>query len=390
LACNGHDNTSRQSSTASFPTSLYRPPAMGCANSANSSSGEDKFQRRYQIGVKFGEGSYAQVRLAERREDKQMCVVKIIPIGKESLSSAEMVKREQAAWQAVGNHEHCVTLYETFHTKAQCYMVMEKCQSTVLDNLGIYLNMQDLKLADIFYQMLLALSHCHELNVVHRDVKPDNFLLARNGKTVKLCDFGLAAIQQKNTPLKGEFGAPPYMSPEMVSWKAYDEKTDVWSFGAIVYLMLFAQFPYTPPKSSVQNMKYAIRTGEPAIPFQRFEWFPHPPSTQAIEFVKSLLDRSAKTRCSAKEAMGHSFFQKHDEEDIALELNLHGESVGALSKKCNPHMPSQDSVPITNDFSCDGTFSQANISTRETTSCSSGSTASSGCETTCRPTLASL
>jgi len=334
---------------------------MGCTSSANSSPEEDQFKRRYQIGAKFGEGSYARVHLAKRREDKQMCVVKIIPIDEESLSSTEMVKREEAAWRAVGKHENCVTLYEAFHTKTQCYMVMEKCQSTVLDNLGIFLNMQDLDLADIFFQMLLALSHCHEVNVVHRDVKPDNFLLARNEKTVKLCDFGLAAIQRKNTPLKGEFGTPPYMSPEMVSGIGYDEKTDVWSCGATVYLMLFAEYPYTPLQSSAQNMKYAIRTGEPAISFRRPEFYAHPPSDQAIDFVKSLLDRSAKTRCSAKEAMGHSFFRKDDEKDTALDLNLHGESLSALSKECHPHAPSEDIVPITNGFPCDGSFSQGNV-----------------------------
>jgi len=189
------------------------------------------------------------------------------------------------------------------------------------------INTPESDLAGIFYQMLSAVSHCHEVHVVHRDVKPHNFLLAgENGKTIKLCDFGVAAIQHKTTKLNGTFGTPAYMSPEMVRGIEHDEKTDVWSCGATAYVVLFADYPYMPRTMSAENVKRAIRKDVPAISFQRPDPYAYQPSDQAIAFVKSLLDRSAKTRCSAKDAMRHSFlehgYRKHSGLERKQEFDL--------------------------------------------------------------------
>merc|ERR1719502_912890 len=95
-------------------------------------------------------------------------------------------------------------------------------------------------LGKMFAQMLMGISHCHSVSVVHRDVKPDNFLVSQG--VVKLCDFGLSAIIPSGGKNMGKvggiYGTAPFMCPEMLATDWYDEKADVWSFAVIVYAFL--------------------------------------------------------------------------------------------------------------------------------------------------------
>jgi serine/threonine protein kinase len=144
------------------------------------------------------------------------------------------------------------------------------------------------------------LAHCHAANVVHRDVKPDNFLLGGNsGQEIKLTDFGLATILPPKKKLHGIAGTAPYMSPELLGSDGYDDKTDVWSLGVTAYVMLFGVFPYMPKERSGDAMKAIIRKGSPAPSFK-----PVVPGLElpadAIEFAKALLNRN-KARIAMQE-----------------------------------------------------------------------------------------
>jgi len=297
---------------------------MGCGNSS-SAGPKERFHLQYKIGAKVGEGAFAQVRLAKRKGgDEEICAVKIIDMhsgeAKSEKSSTKMIKNEETVWRAVGQHNNCVALYEVFYEERLCYMVMEKCQSSLMDKLSSVMETQESDLSDIFYQMLSAVIHCHHVDVVHRDIKPDNFLLAgKDEKTVKLCDFGLAAQQKAKVKLQGTCGTAPYMSPEMLAGHGYNEKTDVWSIGATVYLMLFGEFPYMPEKCTSQHMKEAIRNGKPPPSFKRPEVSMGAPSDEAIDFAKTLLDRSPKTRHSPEDARKHNFVKRLGDSERSAE-----------------------------------------------------------------------
>merc|ERR1719419_2008963 len=98
-------------------------------------------------------------------------------------------------------------------------------------------------LRHIIREMLQALVAIHKVNVVHRDVKPDNFLYIGNQCRVKLCDFGFAEVMPISGGLTGIYGTPSFMSPEMLSSMSYGPGTDVWSLGVTAYIVLFGQFP---------------------------------------------------------------------------------------------------------------------------------------------------
>merc|ERR1719428_1666918 len=101
-------------------------------------------------------------------------------------------------------------------------------------------------------QMFLAVSEVHALKMLHRDVKPDNFLVGP-GATVKLCDFGFARrFPSGPACVRGVFGTAPFMSPEMIMGLEYGAPTDVWSLGVVLYVLLCGEFPYMPEKPCKQ------------------------------------------------------------------------------------------------------------------------------------------
>lgn len=279
---------------------------MGCSSSLAvdcSFPSEDVFHAKYQLGAKLGEGNFGQVRLATSLTGSTFAV-KVLHHVKSSggctlKESQEMFHEESALWQKVNNHKHVVQFVEAFGPKATHYIVMEACKCSVLDGLkneGLVLE----DLSRVFREMALGLAHCHAANVVHRDVKPDNFLLGgASGQQIKLTDFGLAAVLPQKGKLHGVAGTSPYMSPELLGSQGYDDKTDVWSLGVTVYVMLFGTFPYMPKERSSEAMKAVIRKGYPAPSFKPEVWGLTLP-TDATQFAKTLLNRD-KTRISMSE-----------------------------------------------------------------------------------------
>lgn len=217
--------------------------------------------------------------------------------------------KEATVWKALGNHPNCIRLHDLFLNNDFCYMVMEKCASGLLQALEKMPEINERGLGSVFAQMLLGISHCHGAKVVHRDVKPDNFLVGgEGGQTIKLGDFGLSAIMPKQGKLPGVFGTAPFMCPEMLVGKWYDEKADVWSFAVIVYVLLFGQFPYMPKQQSSKAMKQAIIDADPAPSFEPCISRSAAPnalmrSPDAVTLVRSLLNRDPEKRPSAEEAL---------------------------------------------------------------------------------------
>merc|ERR1712032_479050 len=157
----------------------------------------------------------------------------------------------------------------------------------------------------------------HEVSIVHRDVKPENFLLGgEHRSTVKLIDFGLSARKPREGGLTGHYGTAPYMSPEMVSDKPYAEATDIWSLGATVYVCLYGDLPYLPPEHLTKDgrvdskvIRHAIMVGEPEPAFAPTSEECLVPSLSATSFARALLERVPESRCTAYQALQLSFVQ---------------------------------------------------------------------------------
>jgi len=285
---------------------------MGCSSSLAvdcTFPSEEVFHEKYKLGTKLGEGNFGQVLLATNAEGSSFAVKVLHHVkntGCCTLKDAqEMFHGESVLWKQANRHKNVVQFFEAFGAKSTHYIVMEACKCSVLDGLKNQRLLMD-DLSRVFREMALGLAHCHEARIVHRDVKPDNFLLGgASGQEIKLTDFGLATVLPQKKRLYGVAGTAPYMSPELLGLDGYTDKTDVWSLGVTAYVMLFGVFPYMPTERSGDAMKKIIIKGYPCPSFKPAVHGLELPE-DAITFAKTFLIRD-RTRISMDEVTRLSF-----------------------------------------------------------------------------------
>lgn len=285
-------------------------PSMGCSQGIVLAVRQD-FHRRYSLGSKLGEGSFGQVHVAVKsrsaQEPRAVKVVEIRATGGVDEAKLKAAREEAAVWRKVARHKNCVTLFESFQDQDCFYMVMERCGKSLASKLLDAPRLQHSEVAAMVRDMLRGVSHLHRLRIVHRDLKPPNFLLGGpDGHTLKICDFGLAAVLPKNGgKLYGRCGTPPYMSPELAEGRGYRANTDIWSLGVTAYMMLYGEFPYAPYELDSRKMREAIVRGTPEPRFAAFNGgFGCPVGNpQAHVFVRDLLRREPSRRLTAQQAL---------------------------------------------------------------------------------------
>ncbi|XP_062272120.1 interferon-induced very large GTPase 1-like [Scomber scombrus] len=138
------------------------------------------------------------------------------------------------------SHPNIVQYKESFEDKGCLYIVMDYCEG---GDLSKKIKSQEGKLfpeqqiLDWFVQICLALKHIHDKNILHRDIKPQNIFLTKDG-TVQLGDFGIARVLNSTAELATTcIGTPLYLSPEICENKPYNNKSDIWALGCVLYEM---------------------------------------------------------------------------------------------------------------------------------------------------------
>jgi NIMA (never in mitosis gene a)-related kinase len=162
------------------------------------------------------------------------------------------------------------------------FIVLEFCESGDLNSMiemrkSLHKPFEEHQVWFIFHQLCLGLRHLHENGIIHRDLKALNIMCARGARSFKIGDLGVSRQVSENTMLLNTFyGTPLYLSPELVESKPYNEKTDIWSLGIILYemcaltqpfrartlmglakLVLKGQYDPLPPLTSVGGGRYA-------------------------------------------------------------------------------------------------------------------------------------
>lgn len=210
------------------------------------------FVDHYIFGDIIGNGSYAWVRECIDTRNLERCVVKIVD--KHYLSrQAPLALRNQL--QEIKllkqlDHINIIGLKECLFKGPKIYIVLEYCSFVLSDLLA---EKRDNKLCstlarNLFYQLCCGLSYMHSKRVVHRDIKPQNLLIATCG-TLKIIDFGVSHILSlftNNDHCSNYEGTPLFQAPEVVSGQTEYAgfKVDVWSAGITLYLMIYGQYPF--------------------------------------------------------------------------------------------------------------------------------------------------
>jgi len=113
----------------------------------------------------------------------------------------------------------------------------------------------------IFHQICLGVEHLHQNGIVHRDIKTLNIMMTRNGTVAKLADLGVSRqLSHQTMMLDTMYGTPLYLSPELVDNAAYNEKTDIWSLGIVLYELCCLAPPFQG--KSLLAVAEAIRGGQ--------------------------------------------------------------------------------------------------------------------------------
>ena len=255
----------------------------------------------------LGGGHFGTVRKAYRRSDKEpyhYFAVKSISIKNMTKKDYEDLVKEVDIISGL-DHPNIIKFYETYHDECFFHIVMELCKGKeVFDNICNHGYLRENKVQNIIFKVLLAISHCHSRGITHRDLKPENILFEslKNDAEIKLIDFGLSRKYSKDEKMHTIVGTPYYVAPEVLKGN-YDEKCDIWSIGAMTYLMLCGDPPFTGDSNNEIFKK--IVKGD--LKFNSYKW--KNISEDAKDFVKLCLNKNVAQRPSATEAISHKWFR---------------------------------------------------------------------------------
>ena len=213
---------------------------------------------RYEILESIGTGGMAVVYKARCHRLNRLVAIKIL---KDDLSQdAEFRRRFHAESQAVAmlSHPNIVNVYDVSHSDNVDYIVME-----LIDGISLKQYMEQkgvLSWREVLHfatQIAKALEHAHSRGIIHRDIKPHNIMILKDG-SVKVADFGIARVSTSQSTLTREaLGSVHYISPEQAKGGKIDYRSDLYSLGVVMYEMLTGRPPFdgeTPVSVAIQHI----------------------------------------------------------------------------------------------------------------------------------------
>ena len=215
---------------------------------------------RYEILERIGSGGMAVVYKARCHRLNRLVAIKILK--SDLAQDAEFRRRFHDESQAVAmlSHPNIVAVYDVSHSDDLDYIVMELIDGITLKQYmqkkGEPLNWREA--LHFITQIMKGLSHAHSRGIIHRDIKPHNIMVLRDG-SVKVADFGIARLTSaaQNTLTQEALGSVHYISPEQARGSYIDARSDIYSAGVVLYEMLTGRLPYegdSPISVAIQHI----------------------------------------------------------------------------------------------------------------------------------------
>ena len=292
----------------------------------------------------IGRGSVGKIALVKYNNDGKYYVMKSMrkdQLISEGISDNVLVERNILI---EGQCEFILTLSFFFHTKERIYFITPFIKGgDLFHKLKTEIFLKENLVQFYAAQIAIAIQHLHDLGIAYRDLKPENILIDEDGY-IKLCDFGSSIVLQGTEKDNSFAGSAEYASPEMITHDGHTFMTDWWSFGILIYELLYGNTPfYNVDKNRMFDL---ITTGSLSYPkFIQIEGEEKPRnykvSDDAKNLINKLLEKDPGTRLGRKglnEIKKHPFFSGISFEDLKKK------------KHKAPFKPTINKDDITNNF----------------------------------------
>ena len=309
----------------------------------------------YRIVGLLGEGGMGTVYKANDELLKRNVAIKVLVRNSPRRKKSDFERFQQEARSAAGlHHPNIVTIFDVGETGDYNYLAMEYLDGRNLHELLSSKKRFSVREATtIIRQVAIGLQAAHEQGIIHRDIKPGNVILLRDGK-VKVTDFGLAKMVRDDASVTREgalIGTPSYMSPEQCSGVTVDARSDIYSLGLTFFHLLAGRLPYTGNSASIIRNHASL---EPCPSPSEFN--PKLPASACIVVNKMLAKRPEERYQGMRELIADLDSLIAEDQEGEVFRSLSAESVmdsemesesGVLSAASRPSMspPSSRTTP---------------------------------------------
>eukprot|EP00624_Nannochloropsis_granulata_P003167 evm.model.NODE_26029_length_10663_cov_35.096878.3 len=266
----------------------------------------------FDVDERLGKGAYGVVHRARRKRDGKVYVIKTVPLTDLKDSERSEAVNEVNILASIAS-SYVVKYYDSFVEQDELHIVMEYCNRGDLQRIIYklrkekYRSLAEDKIWAIFVQVALGLHHLHSRQILHRDMKAANVFIHKDGATgrqfVKIGDLGVAKLLSNNTSFATTMvGTPYYLSPELCQNKRYNERSDVWSLGVLLYQCCTLRLPFDASNPITLMTKIIKGKYEPVSSKYL--------SPHLGELVRTLLTTDSDLRPSLKQLLSLPFVQE--------------------------------------------------------------------------------
>ena len=196
----------------------------------------------------LGKGAFGEVWKVTHENSKKVYCIKMMT--KRDIFEQKLINQinKEIGIMYNINHPYSVKLYNHFEDNEKLYLIMELASNGNLYNFIQNNKNQKIKTKEmikkIIIQVIEIIKYLHSLDIIYRDIKPENILLDKD-YNVKLCDYGWASYLSKGQFCSAYCGTPEYVSPEVIKKYPYNEKVDIWGIGVLIFELVFGYPPFT-------------------------------------------------------------------------------------------------------------------------------------------------
>ncbi len=263
------------------------------------------FYMNYELREEIGVGSTSKCYKCVKKSDGTEYACKVIDKRQVEMKFSGLLDQFFVEIKVLKslNHPNIIRLEDTFESPDRIYIIMEMMKGGELFDYVVEKGTLSEEEASVLVRKITsAVAHMHSLDIIHRDLKPENLLLTSKGPDaeIKLIDFGLAKVVQRETVASSFLGTKGYLAPEMLQRHSYDKAIDMWALGVIVFVLLCGCLPFDDDSSKIDSetaarKKFALRFPKWAASL----------SPSAKDLLNNLLEINPKNRYTAHQALAH-------------------------------------------------------------------------------------